>query len=106
MSALLEDEHTQKAGVVDIVWNCDGQALDARFLARSGALSAALPYRIRGLHYCMNEDFLEDQTVDDFVRPLHKSAKLRFRVHTGTKATRKELLSSFYTVSHTTFSFY
>ena len=100
MMSLLEDEETQKNGIVDINYMCTGPdggnppPPDPEFLSRASPLMSSLPYRPRGLHFCTDSKMMG--LFHRALAPLmEKQLRVRLRVHVGAFKRIKRRSPSF-----------
>lgn len=80
----LEDEETQKRGMVIIAMNIDHAAMLNRFkVMQGGYLSRTIPMRLVAIHFCVSQPMQRfSATLATMV--LGVQLQLRSRVHYGT----------------------
>ena len=86
----LQDEDTQKYGVVDVVYNIGLAKHDAQFadvIAKAHMLRDGVPFRLSALHYCYDNPLL--RSAMSLVQIMvGRDYRLRFRTHFGRFAVK------------------
>ena len=81
--AALEDEDTQKAGVVMVGYNMGAKLeLDCHAVWAIMKLRRALPIRVVGMHYCY-DDFKTRPMMSLAMLVMGSHGRMRFRAHYG-----------------------
>lgn len=84
--AALEDENTQKKGIVNVIYNVDCTSINLRMdketFSAGSAFVEALPFRIVAMHFCYNNERL--LPIMSFIQlAVGQQNRIRFRAHFG-----------------------
>mmetsp|Transcript_2901 Transcript_2901/g.6435 ORF Transcript_2901/g.6435 Transcript_2901/m.6435 type:complete len:599 (+) Transcript_2901:346-2142(+) len=83
LSNCLEDEETQKKGIVAVVYALGRQMDDIDVMRRVHWAREGLPKRVVGIHHCMSDDSLKPLFLSVRMYLMNKQLRSRIRPHRG-----------------------
>ena len=104
MMTALEDEQTQKLGIVMVGYNCGpNRTVDRKSAFAIQSLRRHLPMRMVSIHYCY-DDFKMRPMMTIAMLVMGASQRVRFRAHFGTLRIPHHQRSSYMLWIQLTFS--
>ena len=92
----LQDENTQKYGIVDVLYNIGLAKHDAQYadvVAKAHMLRDGVPFRLCALHYCFDNPLLRG-AMSLVQIMVGRDYRLRFRTHFGKSVGKRTNLST------------
>ena len=89
LESLLDDEETQKKGVVFVSYGFNLQSSQIHSIRRqlmwtAGYITQALPIKFVGCHYCYESSLIMGKILPILAYTVGKIVRVRFRIHCGT----------------------